>query len=130
MKNMIEDIVSSKSKTGVNKKIKDLKKKIGTDPMLKNALKKHFTDALNKRGDKLERLQQEVEIKVKLKELSEIISLSYIAVNYFGKKKEWLYHRINGNIINGKPATFTAEQKKQLNEAFKDISKKIGAVRV
>lgn len=128
MKNIVEDIVTTKSKFAAEKKIETLKKKVDANPALREKIKKQFSASLDKRGKLIEKLRREVSIKSQLKEASEIISLSYIAKNYFGKNKEWLYHRINGNIINGKPASFTADQKKQLNAAFKDISKKIGSV--
>ena len=130
MKNFIEDIVTTKDLSAAEKKIKSLKKKVEADPDLKDKIKKQFSAALDKRGKLISKLQKEVDIKTQLKEASEIVSLSYIAKTYFGKKKEWLYQRINGNIINGKPAAFTEDQKKQLNAAFRDISKKIGSVTV
>ncbi|HRN56796.1 MAG TPA: DUF5053 domain-containing protein [Agriterribacter sp.] len=130
MKNIIEDIVTTKDASAASKKIKALKKKIETHPELKEKIKKQFDTSLDKRGKLISSLQKEVDIKTQLKEVSEIVSLSYIAKKYFKKKKEWLYHRINGNIINGKPASFTEDQKKQLNAAFKDVSKKIGSVTV
>lgn len=130
MKNFIEDIVTTKDLSSAEKKIKSLKKKVEANPDLKDKIKKQFSAALDKRGKLVSKLQKEVDIKMQLKEASEIVSLSYIAKTYFGKKKEWLYHRINGNIINGKPAAFTEDQKKQLNAAFRDISKKIGSVTV
>ena len=130
MKNIIEDIVTTKDESVVEKKIKALKKKIADNPELKEKIKKQFSAALDKRGKLVSKLQKEVDIKTQLKEASEIVSLSYIAKTYFGRNKEWLYHRINGNTINGKPAAFTDEQKNQLNAAFKDISKKISSVTV
>lgn len=130
MKNIIEDIVTTKDEFVVEKKIKALKQKIADNPELKEKIKKQFSAALDKRGKLVSKLQKEVDIKTQLKEASEIVSLSYIAKTYFGRNKEWLYHRINGNTINGKPAAFTDEQKNQLNAAFKDISKKISSVTV
>ena len=44
---------------------------------------------------------EERTIKLQLQNISEIISLSFIAKHYFGKTKEWLYQRINGNVVNG-----------------------------
>ena len=130
MKSIIEDIVTTKDEFVVEKKIKALKQKIADNPELKEKIKKQFSAALDKRGKLVSKLQKEVDIKTQLKEASEIVSLSYIAKTYFGRNKEWLYHRINGNTINGKPAAFTDEQKNQLNAAFKDISKKISSVTV
>ena len=68
--------------------------------------------------------------KWQLGEVAEIISLSYIARNYFKKSRYWLHHRINGNIVNGKPAKFTDEQLVIFNNALRDISNKIGSVKL
>lgn len=130
MKNYIEDIVTTRSDIEGHKKLLHLKKKIDSDDVLRNRIKKQFKDALDKRGKRIEQLEKEITIKLQLKEVSKIVSMSYIANKYFGQKKEWLYQRINGNIVNGKPASFTEEQKKKLNAALKDISKKIGSVTV
>lgn len=59
-----------------------------------------------------------------------ILPLSHIAEHYFKKSRQWLYQRINGNIVNGKPAQFTDEEIETLNFALQDISKKIGSIRV
>ena len=69
-------------------------------------------------------------MREQLNDILPYISVSAIAKNYFGKSKEWFYQKMNGNIINGKPAKFTEEEIKNLNFALQDISKKIGSVRV
>ena len=37
----------------------------------------------------------------------------------------WLYHRINGTLVNGKPAAFTDEELKVFSDALRDIGSKI-----
>jgi phage-related protein len=69
-------------------------------------------------------------VKMQLSTNAEMIPLAYIAKRYFNKTKNWLYQRINGNIVNGKPAKFTDEEKKIFNDALKDISKKIGSINI
>ena len=69
-------------------------------------------------------------MRERLNDILPYISVSAIAKNYFGKSKEWFYQKMNGNIVNGKPAKFTEEEIKNLNFALQDISKKIGSVRV
>ena len=71
-----------------------------------------------------------VKIKEQLAQVSAIVSMSYIAKNYFNKSKSWLSQRINEFDVNGKPARFTSEEVNTLNFAFDDISKKIGSFRV
>ncbi len=69
-------------------------------------------------------------MREQLNEILPYISISAIAKNYFGKSKEWFYQKMNGNIVNGKPAKFTAEEIQKLNFALQDLSKKLGSVRI
>lgn len=72
---------------------------------------------------------EELVLRDKLESVLPIVSVSYIAKNYFNKSRYWLYQRINGNIVNGKKAKFTPSEIVLLETAFKDISKKIGSVK-
>ncbi|MDR1718196.1 MAG: DUF5053 domain-containing protein [Prevotella sp.] len=58
-------------------------------------------------------------------DITEGINLSYIAEHYFGKSKSWLYHRIKGSVVNGKPVYFKDEELMKLQQAFDDMSKKL-----
>lgn len=69
-------------------------------------------------------------MREQLNEILPYISISAIAKNYFGKSKEWFYQKMNGNIVNGKPAKFTAEEIQKLNFALQDLSEKLGSVRI
>lgn len=130
MVNRIDDLVKTTDKKQLNKKLLKLSE-IAKNKAEKQKLEIEFFDSLERNiGKKITSLQKEVELKIKMKELSEIVSLSYIARVYFGKTKGWLYHRINGNVINGKRASLSYEQKQHLANALKDISKKIGSMSV
>lgn len=61
----------------------------------------------------------------KLGDVPEAISFSYIAKKYFGKSRGWLMQKVNGNIVNGKQAAFTDEERKTFREALQDISKQL-----
>jgi hypothetical protein len=61
-------------------------------------------------------------LKEQLGNVPEYISLSKIAKNYFGKSSSWLYHRLKGTLINGKPAKFTEEQRLKLAGAFDELA--------
>jgi hypothetical protein len=63
-------------------------------------------------------------LKMKLKEVSPFISMSYVAKEYFGKSRAWIHQRINGLLVNGKPATFTSAELETLKRALNDISNK------
>jgi len=73
---------------------------------------------------------KELKIKEQLSQISEIISMAYIAKTYFNKSKSWLNQRINEFDVNVKPAKFMPEEIETLNFAIKDISSKLGAVRI
>lgn len=69
-------------------------------------------------------------IKEQMREITQFVSMSYIAKNYFNKTKSWFSQRINGNDVNGRPARFTPEEIDTLNRAFSDLSQKLGEFRV
>jgi hypothetical protein len=75
-----------------------------------------------------EKEMEEIRLRCHLILNREIIPFSYIANNYFSKSKEWLYQRLNGNLVNGKPAKFTSSEIETFNFALQDISKKIGSI--
>ena len=69
-------------------------------------------------------------ISQQIEDIKNIVSISYIAKEYFGKTPQWFYQRLNENTVNGKPAQFTEEEIKTLNFALQDISRKIGSVSI
>lgn len=76
-------------------------------------------------------LMEEVDEKLfraKLGDLPDALSLSYIAQKYFGKSRAWLMQKVNGNTINGKPASFTESERQQFRKALQDLSNRISAV--
>jgi len=77
-----------------------------------------------KQLSKIEKAYADYTIKEKLGELDDAINFAYVARRYFGKTRSWLYQRIKGNTVNGKPAKFTDDELKQLNIALADIGNK------
>ena len=67
-------------------------------------------------------------IKQKLKDMLPAISLVYIAKTYFNKTDTWLYQRVNGNVVNGKPASFSPAELETMKFALNDISYKLGSL--
>lgn len=86
------------------------------------------TYALISTGNKMIEEYETEKVRKKLGELPEVISLSYIAKNYFGKSRSWLLQRINGNKVNGKEARFDSEEIRQLQNALHDIGQKLSSV--
>ncbi|MCB6271711.1 MULTISPECIES: DUF5053 domain-containing protein [Bacteroides] len=58
------------------------------------------------------------DLKKELQDIQEVVSLSYIAKEYFGKDRTWLYKKINGTI------PFTEDEMKILSMALKSIGNK------
>ena len=81
-------------------------------------------------GDRLEKIEKEINLKKQLSEVSDIISMNYIAKTYFGKTRGWLHQRINGNIVNGGKSKFTNDELAKFQAALKDVSKKIGSLSI
>jgi predicted Zn-dependent peptidase len=67
-------------------------------------------------------------MKQKLADIRPAISWVHIARKYFNKTDSWLYQRINGNTVNGKPASFTPAELDTLKHALGDLSKKLGSL--
>lgn len=53
--------------------------------------------------------------------LTEAVNLAYIARHYFGKTRQWLYQRLKGQIVNGKPASFTESEEATFIKALHEI---------
>ena len=73
---------------------------------------------------------KELKIREQITQISEMISMAYIAKTYFNKSKSWLSQRINELDVNGKPAKFLPEEIDTLNFAIQDISSKLGMVHI
>ncbi len=96
----------------------------------KKAIENFISSGLKELTKYTDGVINDLEVKIQLLEVAEIVSLSYIAKNYFQKTRQWLYQKLNGNIVNGKPAKFTSDEINTLNHALKDISKKIGSIAI
>ena len=87
------------------------------------------TEALIAKGNRM--MEEDVnDIREKLGNLPEIINLSAVARQCFGKSRTWLYQRINGNKVNGKPAYFTRAERKQLLDFLHGLGKDLLAVKL
>lgn len=70
-------------------------------------------------------LVQEQRMAERLGEITNMVSMAYIAKPYFKKSRSWLAHKLNGNIVNGKPSQFTEEELKTLRFALNDMASKL-----
>lgn len=87
-----------------------------------------FINSCNRVENDIIEVKEHIRIKEQLKEISEIISLSYISKKYFNKTRTWIYQRINENVVHGKPVRFTDEELDTLRFAIKDISNRLDSL--
>lgn len=73
---------------------------------------------------------QEQRMAERLGEITDMVSMAYIAKTYFKKSRSWLAHKLNGNIVNGKPSQFTDEELNTLRFALNDMSNKLNSMSV
>lgn len=72
----------------------------------------------------------EILLREQLKDILPAVSLAYVAKTYFNKTRQWLYQRINGTLVNGKPAKFTPDEITTLNNALRDIANRLSSINV
>jgi len=91
--------------------------------------KKEFADAFvnsaREQVEKTKRFCEEVTIRLKLEEILGVVSMAYIAREYFHKSKAWFSQKLNGNIKNGTISSFSEDELRILYIALEDISEKI-----
>ena len=97
-----------------------------TSPEEVQLIDNYISNMLSESEERIDSFIEE-SVRIQLEKVSEIISLSYVATRYFSKTRNWLYQKINGCSVNGKPVKFTPEEISTLNFALKDISKEIGS---
>lgn len=102
-------------------------RKTFTSPAEVEMTDKYLREMLSDSTQRIDGFIKEATVKMQLAKISQIISLSYIAKNYFHKTRNWLYQKLNGCAVNGKTAQFTTDEIAMLNSALQDISKKIGS---
>ena len=72
---------------------------------------------------------KEKNVKTIIEDLSEALSLSYLAKKYFRKDKSWLYHKLHEDKVNGVQYKFTDEDIQVLIDALDDVSQLIASTK-
>lgn len=75
--------------------------------------------------EEVKEIENIISVRNALADVLPIISVSYLAKNYFGKSTSWFYQRMNGNKVHGKMAMFTKDELNTLADALKQIGNKI-----
>ena len=96
--------------------------------ILKSIDPKAFAVAVGYMAKNTEQKVKELTMAEKLGEITDKVSMAYIAKAYFGKSRSWLAQKMNGNIVNGKTSQFSPDELAILRTALQDMSKKFGAL--
>lgn len=95
-----------------------------------NAVADFVLGELDVLTQKTDELMSAVSLQEQLAGYKEILPMSYIARNYFGKSAAWLQQRINGYSVRGKIYTLKPSEVDTLNYAIHDIGKRLGSLSV
>lgn len=86
-----------------------------------NEAMQYLMASVDKHLDNVENSLTAYTLHERMGALTEVVNLAYIARHYFGKTRQWLYQRLKGQIVNGKPATFTADEEARFIQALQEI---------
>lgn len=68
--------------------------------------------------------QQKATVRQVLADVYEEVNWAYLAKNYFGKSRSWLYHKFSGKN-NGVADDFSEVDRERLKDALQDIAGRI-----
>lgn len=90
-------------------------------------LEKKYKDMTD---EKFREIHKDNPVLSKMEELKEsdlmrVLNASYIAERFFGKTRSWFSQKLNHNIKNGIPASFTPEEQKILRNALYTLAMEI-----
>ena len=91
---------------------------------LKNKDPKAFTEALENLIKTTASRVEELTIADRMGEMTKMLSMAYIARNYFGKSRSWLYHKFSGTN-NGAADDFSDVDRERLKSSLQDIAERI-----
>lgn len=74
-----------------------------------------------------QRINQQTSVRQALNDVYEEVNWAYLAKNYFGKSRSWLYHKFGG-MNNGVADDFSDVDRDRLKYALKDIANRITVV--
>lgn len=64
-------------------------------------------------------------IDLKSEDIAKVLRVSYIAERFFGRSRSWLCHKLNNDMVNGKRAGFTEDERLKLKNALDTIAHEI-----
>jgi hypothetical protein len=78
--------------------------------------------------NQIKEIDKEISFLKELDGIEEYLNMAQFSKKFFGKTRSWLYQRLHGWNIHGRPAKFTEEEKKRFSEALIYLSDNLKAV--
>lgn len=131
MNNLKDDLIKMDSLTGdeLDSHLMMMKEKY-TSEEDRRIIEQHLLGEANHIMEDMKQIKKELTIREQMKDIINLVPLSYIAQTYFGKSRAWLYQRINGYKVRGKVYSLNEKEIEIFNRALKDIGTKIGSLSV
>lgn len=131
MNNLKDDLIKMDSLMGdeLDSHLMMMKEKY-TSEEDRRIIEQHLLGEANHIMEDMKLIKKELTIREQMKDIINLVPLSYIAQTYFGKSRAWLYQRINGYKVRGKVYSLNEKEIEIFNRALKDIGTKIGSLSV
>jgi hypothetical protein len=78
--------------------------------------------------NQIKEIDKEISFLEQLEGIEDYLNMAQFSKKYFGKTRSWLYQRLHGWNVHGRPAKFTEEEKKQFSNALLSLSDNIKTV--
>lgn len=72
--------------------------------------------------NEIRQIDNEIKFIEQLDGLEKYLNMSQLSRDFFGKQKTWLYNRLHGWNVHGKPAKFTNIERKQFADMLLSLS--------
>jgi hypothetical protein len=128
IQNFKKEFASLRNATPEEKKEFDIRFKdfiASKSPEEKKELTAAFFASAKEEKERAIRLASYVDVRLKLEEVLDCVSMSYISKHYFQKSRSWFAQRLNNSVVNGIPASFNREELKILSLALDDIGSRM-----
>lgn len=131
MDNLRDDLIKMNSLTGdeLDSHLMMMKGKYTSDQD-RRIIEQYLIGEASNIMEDMKLIKKELTIREQMKDIINLVPLSYIAQTYFGKSRAWLYQRINGYKVRGKVYSLNDKEIEIFNRALKDIGTKIGSFSV
>lgn len=131
MDNLRDDLIKMNSLTGdeLDSHLMMMKGKYTSDQD-RRIIEQYLIGEASNIMEDMKLIKKELTIREQMKDIINLVPLSYIAQTYFGKSRAWLYQRINGYKVRGKVYSLNDKEIEIFNRALKDIGTKIASLSV